>query len=1172
MTTEKDQQLNRLEAENRRLKRVMKRMYQGVWGITPHEPQSADSFKPGYLPLHISSVLTSNQAFSTKINHVLRTLGEFIDVSRIYIFENFDDNKRSRNTFEWCNDDVEAQIGKLQNFSYTDFPAWQKMLITEGQIKAANILTELPEEIHQLLSAQNIQSLLVYPLLVKGHFYGFIGFDECSFNREWLPHETDLLQITAHLITNAFEDEASQRKLNNQIDSQQLLLEIARLFSSGLDFQVQIKTALQRLANHFNVSRAFLFENTDDDRYCNNTFEYCRPEIHSVQNQLQKINYEHDLPGWKETFIKDKFISSNHLASSDSQNCIFRQKIGTCSLIAIPVQSADHFWGFIGFDHRETDYAWDESHKKALSIAAEILAGSFERHCATREIRQKHAEILKINETLSSKEQFLQNILHTAPIGIVLINNRIVEYANQTVLDISEYSHEELVGSHASSLYGTDNEDLKGIENFYSEIQSKGISTIEVEMLSKSKRKIRFRIIGTPAPHATNQNSFLLIGEDITQIKRAEQNLLESEERYRKIIESTVDGIFILKSSANISFANSAACNLLGYNPEHLSQLTLQEILPDIRYIDRLQKAIEKIDQGIDFMGDIQVMNKNKEIIHTEAYGTRIVLDGEKHYYFTLHDITHRKRNEAALKQSEKKFRALTENSSDHIIRINRANTVSFCNAAFLKDYELDPENCLGKHLKDITGLPSELVEGLSNAIPDIFNTESISPLSLEIIHKGSVLAFDWTITPEADDHNQLTSILLVGRNFTRRKRAEQELVVAKEKAVSADRLKSAFLANMSHEIRTPLNAIVGFSNLLKEDTISEVEKGEYINIINNSSENLMELINDIVDLAKIESGELVLNEEELNPNALLDELYQLFIKKMPLANKNHLKFYLNLPDQNYNTRLYCDRSRLRQVFINILYNAFKFTQKGFIELGYSINDKGIRFYVRDTGIGIEPEKHEVIFNPFRQEEESTAKNYGGTGLGLSICKRLIHAMGGTIGVISEKETGSEFHFTLPLITSPPDKIDLTVEEIQPPASIAPIHYSWEDKLFLLVDATGTTQLQLRKLIEPTKVMLLSARTVASGRELLLKRTDLDLALIDIDLPGIDAHALIQSLRQQNVTTPIVALSTDLSEDKKTNLYASGYNGIVIKPIEKEKLFTKINNAFEELAASLSSI
>ncbi|MBI9063394.1 MAG: PAS domain S-box protein [Marinilabiliaceae bacterium] len=1172
MTTEKDPQLNRLEAENRRLKRVMKRMYQGVWGITPHEPESTDSFKPGYLPLYVSSILISNQAFSTKINHVLKTLGEFADVSRIYIFENFDDNKRFRNTFEWCNEGVDAQIENLQDFAYTDFPAWQNMLISEGQIKAANIFIELPQEVCQTLAAQEIQAILVYPLLVKGHFYGFIGFDECSFNREWLPHETDLLQITAHLIANAFEDEVSQQKLNNQIDNQQLLLETARLFTSGLDFQEQIKTALQRLAAHFDVSRAFLFENIDDDRLCKNTFEYCKPEINSVQDQLQKVNYELDLPGWKEAFIKDKFISSDHLTLSDSKTCIFKQKIGTCSLMAIPIQSDDHFWGFIGFDHCATDYAWDVSHKKALSIAAEILAGSFERQSANREIRQKHAEILKINKTLSSKEQFLQNILHTAPIGIVLINNRIIEYANQSVLDISEYSYEELMGSHVSSIYGTDNEDLTGIEKFYSEIQSKGISTIEVKMLSKSKQPILFRIIGTPAPHVANKDSFLLIGEDITQIKRAEHNLRESEERYRKIIESSVDGIFILKSAASISFANSAACNLLGYNPEHLSQQSLQELLPGIRYFDRFRKAIQKIDQGSDFMGDIQVINKNKEIIHTEAYGTRIVLDGENHYYFSLHDITHRKRNEAALKQSEKKFRALTENSTDHIIRINRTSTVSFCNAAFLKDYELDLENCLGKHLKDISGLPSELVIGLSNAIPDILDTESISPLSLEIIHKGSVLAFDWTITPETDDHHQLTSILLVGRNFTRRKKAEQELVVAKEKAVSADRLKSAFLANMSHEIRTPLNAIVGFSNLLKEDTISEVEKGEYINIINNSSENLMELINDIVDLAKIESGELVLHEEELNPNALLEDLYQLFIKKIPLANKNHLKFYLNLPDNSSDILINCDISRLRQVFINMLYNAFKFTQKGFIELGFAVNGEGIRFYVRDTGIGIESQKHEIIFNPFRQEEESTAKKYGGTGLGLSICKRLIHAMGGTIGVISEKETGSEFHFTLPFVSSTPTKIELPVEKVQPPASITPIHYSWEDKLFLLVDATGTTQLQLRKLMEPTRAMLLSARTVASGRELLLKRTDLDLALIDIDLPGIDTHALIQSLRQQNVTTPIIALSADLSEEEKTDLLMSGYTGIVFKPIEKEMLLERINNAFAELATSLASV
>ncbi len=1169
MTTEKDQQLKRLEAENKRLKRVMKRMYQGVWGITPHEPEPTDSFKPGYLPLYISSVLVSNQPFSDKINSVLKTLGQFADVSRIYIFENFEDNTRFRNTFEWCNEDVEAQLEHLQNFAYADFPTWQSMLINEGQIRASNIYAELPEELHQTLKAQNIQAILVYPLRVKGHFYGFIGFDECSFNREWLPHETDLLQIAARLIANAFEDEASQRKLSRQIDNQQLLLEISQIFTSGLDFRDQIQQALQRLGTHFNVSRAFLFENSDDEHFCKNTFEYCKPDVNTIQNQLQNVSYDLDLPGWKETFSKDKFISSNNLPTSESRACIFKKQIGTCALIAIPIQSEDHFWGFIGFDHCTSDYTWDISHKKALSIVAEILAGSFERHKNTGEIRRKHAEILKINETLSSKEQFLQNILHTAPIGIVLINNRIIEYANQTVISASEYSYEELVGTPVSFFYSSEAENREAINTFYAEIESKGISTFEVTMQSKSGKQIILRVIGTPAPNASNAKNYLLIGEDITQIKRAERNLLESEERYRKIIESTVDGIFILKSSERISYANGAACSLLGYTPEEIAQLSLQEILPGVRYIDRFQNAIHKIDQGIDFMGDIQVMNKNNEIIHTEAYGTRIMLDGEYHYYFSLHDITHRKRNEAALKQSEKKFRALTENSTDHIIRINRTGAVSFCNAAFLKDYELESEDCLGKHLKDIVGLPSELVSGLSNATPEVFDNLSFSPLSLDVVHNGSARAFDWNITPETDDNNQLTSLLLVGRDFTRRKKAEQELVIAKEKAISADRLKSAFLANMSHEIRTPLNAIVGFSNLLKEDTISETEKGEYISIINNSSENLMELINDIVDLAKIESGELVISEELLNPNTLLQELYQLFMKKMPLANKNHLKFYLNLPDCHTDIQIKCDISRLRQVFINILYNAFKFTLKGFIEFGYTVNTEGIRFYVRDTGIGIDPHKHNVIFDPFRQEEESTAQKYGGTGLGLSICKRLIQAMGGTIGVLSEKETGSEFYFTLPFTPSAPLQMEVPAEKTHAPAKKAHTHYSWEDKLFLLVDATGTTQLQLRKLMEPTKAMLLSARTVTSGRELLLKRTDLDLALIDIDLPGTDMHALIQSLRQQDVTAPIIALSSELDDAEKSRLMASGFSGLVTKPIEKEALLENINSAFEALTASL---
>ncbi len=974
----------------------MKRIYGGALGA-PFKPEGeSSSISTGYLPLYLSSVLSSDKSFNERIGNALGVLGQFADVSRIYIFENHDDEQAFSNTYEWCNEAVSPEIDNLQSLSYNDFQEWRRLLIEENVIKATDITT-LPDEVHESLTQQGIKSILVYPLWVKEQYFGFIGFDECSFYREWLPHETDLLQMAAKLISNTYEQEVR-----------------------------------------------------------------------------------------------------------------------------------------------------------------------------TVEIRRSHAEILKVNQELADKERFLQNILSSAPVGIILVRNRVIEYINEATLLHSGYAKDELIGQNIADLYFDGRQNEVAIQRFYDNINKNGIGTMDAHMRDKHGEELIVRVLGTPAPQSVGEDCYLIIGEDITQAKKTEVHLRESEERNRKLIEATIDGILIINADLKLMYANTSACEMLHYTQEQIFELSVQDILPNKECFQRLNDSIEGVKQGVDYRGDTQLVNKQGQIVHAEIYMTTLNLEGDLHYYLSIHNITKRINNEVSLRNSEEKFRALTENSPDHIIRIDNAGVLSFCNQSFLSDFGLSEHQCLGLHLTTIKELPKELVEGLSKGIDKVVHLGTSTNVELEYRFKDVIRAFDWTITPETNSA-QLSSLLIVGRDYTQKKKAEQELLVAKEKAVGADKLKSAFLANMSHEIRTPLNAIVGFTNLLKEDNISEVEKIEYIDIVNKSSENLMELINDIVDLAKIESGELRLAKESYNITRLLTELHLLFEKRMAIDQKTHLKFYLNLPQENDVLNVVCDHRRLRQVFINLLGNAFKFTQKGFVEFGYTVEDNHVRFYVRDTGIGIELDKQSLIFEPFRQADESTSKNYGGTGLGLSICKRLIAAHGGEIGLVSEPETGSEFYFTLPLKTN--GHVNGRVNGIhsngavskvekEKPVIKTPANYTWSNKMMLLIDATSTAQLQMRKVLDRTKITLISARTQKSARELLLKRNDIHIVLMDLEMPGLELEGFIPGIRQMGIYVPFIGQTCQsLSAEDKLKYQNMGFAYVFEKPVDNDALLHAFNDS-----------
>ena len=381
------------------------------------------------------------------------------------------------------------------------------------------------------------------------------------------------------------------------------------------------------------------------------------------------------------------------------------------------------------------------------------------------------------------------------------------------------------------------------------------------------------------------------------------------------------------------------------------------------------------------------------------------------------------------------------------------------------------------------------------------------------------------------------------------------ELKNAKDKAEDSDRLKSAFLANMSHEIRTPMNAIIGFSDLLNDPDITQEQRQELISHINKNSDTLLYLIDDIIDVAKIEAGQLTINKTECNINQILSDVYESFLETNDLKEKQQLQFLIKKGIQTDNFTIHTDPYRLKQIITNLVSNSLKYTDKGSIELGYFVKSNNdfsyLEFYVSDTGIGIPAENHNDIFERFNKLENSKTKLYRGTGLGLTITKNLVEMLGGKIWVESEPNKGSKFYFTIP-VEEFKGRFNFEKEPLDD------TYRNWSDKKILIAEDEDSNFRVLQIILRRTNIQIIRAFNGIQAIDL-CKSGDIDLVLMDIKMPvmnGIDATIEIKKIRPK---LPIIAQTAfAMTEDRKLSLNA-GCIDYLSKPIKSKALISTLN-------------
>jgi len=681
----------------------------------------------------------------------------------------------------------------------------------------------------------------------------------------------------------------------------------------------------------------------------------------------------------------------------------------------------------------------------------------------------------------------------------------------------------------------------KSAPNMLQSVVNKAIETCEIQIIELIHEDVVYSFYVTPIAEAGYAN---LYGQDITERKLAENKIAKLGLHYQTLIEKAADGIVLLDSNAQFKYVSPSARKMFGYGlTEEISVNPAELTHPDD--LQMVLSHLGKLFEVPDYVPTLDYRFAHKEghwICVETTFSNHLSDPNVESIILNFRDITERKHAEDKIKDTQILLQACIESPKDMIVleidnNFQYLNFNSYHKNVMALAYGVDVE--IGMNLLDCITNEDDRKKSKINYDRAL---DGENHITIEEYGDFERYYYETRYNPIFNDKNEIIGATAFSANITERILIEQELTIAKERAEESDNLKTAFLQNMSHEIRTPLNGIIGFSRMLVSEDLSSEDIQDFTNMISLSSERLIEIVNNVLDMSKIQTGQIETVSEPIVINSLFSDLFDFFSH---LAEEKNISLnYHNTDD--FGRTIYTDEGKLHQIFTNLINNAIKFTHSGGIDYGYEIIDNTIQFYVKDTGVGITEDLHEKIFERFTQAEQSISRSYEGAGLGLAICKGLVELLGGSIRVESEINNGTAFYFTLPLTVG----ILQSQEDNEIPENSVLIMKS---KILIAEDDWVSAQYLIR-FFENSKTVLIHAENGKEAVELVKITPDIDLILMDIKMPvmdGIEAAALIKIIRPD---LPIIAQTAYAFYDDKQKILSAGFDDYISKPYDTKIL------------------
>jgi len=625
------------------------------------------------------------------------------------------------------------------------------------------------------------------------------------------------------------------------------------------------------------------------------------------------------------------------------------------------------------------------------------------------------------------------------------------------------------------------------------------LTVVSVLLFVRSLRRHTQRVAGKAGAED------LLLAE-IDNRRRTEHMLRERTELLDTLIQTSPVGIIVHDEYRVVTLANPAFCEIFGYSEQECIGRRLEELIVQPGAEPAFLTNIQRIAEGAVLQGSMKRKRKDGFLVDVEVHAKRLLADGAYSGAFALfQDITKRVEAETALRQSEEVFRTLCAAAPVGVFRLDENGGGIYANDRMKEIHGRDNDEI---NLDPSVGIHPEDVERvISNRCAHLERGGRFADQFRYVKANGEVVWVSLQGGPIQGSDGRLQGYVGVLEDITRLREAHEQMREAKEAADAASRAKSEFLANMSHEIRTPMNGILGMTELAL-DTELDPSQREYLNAVKYSADSLLTVINDILDFSKIEVGKLNLDPIEFN---LRDHLGQAMKILAARAHEKDLELACFVPPELPDF-VVGDPVRLRQVILNLVGNAIKFTEKGEVVLRVEMEPEqtegmSLHFAVADTGIGISPEKQQLIFEPFSQADSSTTRRFGGTGLGLSISSRLIAMMSGRIWVESEFGRGSTFHFTARF-----GRASVSCAAASADPAIL------ENLRVLIVDDNATNRQILEKTLSYWKMRPTAAPGAAAGLALLQEAeasgSPFGLMVVDCHMPDVDGFMLVEQLQK----------------------------------------------------------